>query len=236
MFYSFYSLFVFSLYFSDVTIKKRGMVTLPGKGEVCLLFGQSHNVLLGWADQPTTLHHYRLCDNKLELLFNKPLPDTVTRKCYKYTTPNNNIIMSSGGKMHMFNSDLKLLKKVDIPGDIYGIMKDQYMVVSDYYTTASKRDGVERLSVRKLSSPDREEWILDVPPGGAYNRQDEIHARVTSQGSVAVVVKNKPHIDFYARGGEQIGTEKSIIKQTVNNIKRTLCRIRYGMRLNKGLL
>ena len=236
MFYSFYSLFVFSLYFSDVTIKKRGMVTLPGKGKVALHFGQSHTVLLVWADQPTTLHHYRLCDNKLKLLFKTPPPDTVTWKCYKYTTPNNNIIMSYGGKMHMFNSDLKLLKKVDIPGDIYGIMKDQYMVVGDYYTTASQRDGVKRLSVRKLSSPDREEWILDVPPGGAYNNEDVIYARVTSQGSVAVVVQNKPHIDFYTRGGEQIGTEKIMIRQTVNNIKRTLCRIRYVMRLNKALL
>ena len=180
---------------------KQGMNTLPGKSCAYLHFGHSNDLLVCWKDKSKELLYYKMEGNKMNLKWQKPLPDGVTGNCYQYITPSGSIVMSYSGIIYMFNSHLSLLSRYNVKGTIRGMIRDKFFVVCDELTEASQKDGLLRLSVNDASKPEEIRWKLDIPADGAYKRGDEVHACGDADGSIAVTVHKKPYIDFYSPGG-----------------------------------
>ena len=192
---------------SGVTVIKQGMVTLPEKGEIVLRFGQAHDVLVTQTNKP--LRYYSLQDaNKLTLVWEKTMPEELDWNCFMYTTPSGKFITSDFREKFVFDRNFNLLSKHKVPGEILGVMGDDYFVACDGYTASSllrrvvTEHGVLRLSRRELATPEKKTFALSIPAEGGYKQGDEIHAACTKDGHTAVVAFRQSYVDFYSPTGQ----------------------------------
>ena len=196
-------MFVLIFLVSGVNVIKQGMVTLREKETINLWFGQSHDVLVAQEKKP--LRYYSLQDcNKLTLLWEKTLPEGLKCSCWMYTTPSNKLVMSWSGVMFVFDRNLNLQRKHKVPGEIRAVMGDDYFLVDNYYTDASKKSGVLRVSRRELSAPEKENFTLSTPADGAYKRDDVLYAACAEDGHTAIMAEEKSYVDFYTPTGQCI--------------------------------
>ena len=104
--------------------------------------------------------------------------------------------------MYVFSSGLDLLHKYNVPGEISSVIMDKYLVMCNHYAKETKESGRLCLSVRKLSTPEKDAWLLKAPSSGAYIKEYMLPACGGEDGSVAVAAIKEPFIDFYTSSGE----------------------------------
>ena len=179
---------------------KQGMVTLPEMEIIQLRFGQSHDLFVAQENKP--LRYYSLQDGKkLKLIWEKPLPEGLNWESYMYTIPSGKLIMS-WNETFVFDRNLELLSKYQLPGAIRGMSRDECFVVCDWFTDASQKSGELRVSRRSITSPEKETFTFKTPAQGAYKRDDTLYAVCGEDGRTAIVAYMQCYVDFYSPTGQ----------------------------------
>ena len=179
-------------------------MTMTVDGAVQLRLGQCHDVIATQKDKPWIRYYSVEGGNKMTLLWEKPLPEGVVYNCWKYTTPSRKIILSHANVMFVFTKDLTLLSKYTIPGAIRGVKGDDYFLMCNGFTEASRNSGELQISRRAMAEPEEDVLTLSIPAEGAYKRDDELHAACAGDGRTVIIARKQLFVDFYDPNGEPL--------------------------------
>ena len=177
-------------------------MTMPERGTINVGFGQCHDLMVTQPDKPWIRYYSLEGENKVTLVWEKPLPEGVEYNSWMYTTPSHKLIMSRAGVMFMFDRNLSLLRQCSIPGEICGVMGDDYFLVCNAYTKVCRESDELRVSQRRIVDPEKDVLTLSVPVDGAYRRSDSLRAACTGDGHTVMVALEQSFVDFYSPSGK----------------------------------